>query len=88
MTYFNGGNNLRLVHYYSLNLYPELEKETGQAMGFHRVDSIRMIDTKERMDEGMHQMGKAKLYPARTEFVTPEEIKRKHPLVNIDGRIC
>ena len=87
VTYYNGGNNLRFVHNYSLNLYPELEKETGQEMSYHRVNSIRMMESKERMDECMHQMGKSRLYPARQEFVTPEEIKRHHPLVNVEGNL-
>ncbi|KAL6059637.1 Dimethylglycine dehydrogenase [Balamuthia mandrillaris] len=84
-TFYHGGANLRFFHYDSLCLYPQLEKETGQEMNFHGPGSIRLMESKERMDECLYQHGKSKLWPAKIHLVTPKQIKELHPLVNTEG---
>ena len=37
--------------YFSMNLYAQIERETGQEVGFHRCGSLRLAATEERMDE-------------------------------------
>jgi len=85
VTWFHPGANMRNIHYYSLTLFPELEKETGQELGFHRPGSIRLYESEERMTEALQQMGKSKLWPANQKLISPVEIKELHPLVNIEG---
>eukprot|EP01083_Nonionella_stella_P077619 212038_1 len=82
---FHPGVNMRFLHHYSIDLYKKLEAETGMPVGFHTPDSIRLIETGQRMDEAHYQMGKSALYNYHQEFITPEKIAELHPLLNLDG---
>jgi len=48
---FNMSYSVGQVHKYSVNLYRELEKETGLNPGLSLVGNIRLATTEERMDE-------------------------------------
>lgn len=88
-TYFNPGANAKNFHYDSLNLYKRLEEETGLQTSFHEVGSIRLIDTQERLDEALYQMGMSELWPAEYQLITPEQAGEMHPLLEThDLKAC
>src|SRR3954464_2434294 len=56
---FNLSYSVGQIHKYSVALYPKLEAETGQNVGFRKVSNIRLARTKDRWDEYMYYAGVA-----------------------------
>ncbi|WP_293443496.1 FAD-dependent oxidoreductase [Planktotalea sp.] len=72
------------IHQYSVDFYKELEAETGLNAGFAVVGNLRMAQTKERMDEYMVYASTAETCGVPYEFLTPDEIKARWPLINTE----
>lgn len=89
VTRFHGGNNFRLWHDEGVNLFTQWQNE-GTPLSFHTPGSIRLIpNEKSYIDEARYQVGKAKIFSslfgcAEHHMISPDEIKEKHPLVNLD----
>ncbi|XP_072166701.1 dimethylglycine dehydrogenase, mitochondrial-like [Diadema setosum] len=83
-TAFNGVINIKKLHYDSLQLFSQLEEETGQAVGFHTPGSIRILETPTRMDEAQYQLTRQHWNQAYMALLTPEEVLEKCPIINID----
>src|SRR3989304_3602170 len=73
-TQFNASLNLSRLLMYSLDLYRRLEAETGQAVGFREVGSIRLASTPDRMDEYRRARSKARVLGLPLELTDPGEI--------------
>jgi len=69
------------IHQYSVEFYKTLEAETGLNAGFAVVGNLRMAQTEERMDEYRLYASTAETCGVPYEFLTPEEIKAKWPLI-------
>jgi dimethylglycine dehydrogenase len=69
------------IHQYSVEFYKTLEAETGLNAGFAVVGNLRMAQTDERMDEYMLYASTAETCGVPYEFLTPDEIKAKWPLI-------
>ncbi len=72
------------IHKYSVDFYKQLEEETGLNAGFAVVGNLRMAQTKERMDEYMLYASIAETCGVPYEFLTPDEIKSRWPLINTE----
>ena len=55
---FNMSYSVGQLHKYSVKFYQELQKETGQEVGFSNVSNIRLAETQDRMDEYKMDAGK------------------------------
>lgn len=89
-TYFHGGNNFRFWHQETLDLFRHWRDKEGVQLSLHTPGSIRIIDSKARMEEAMHQLEKARLYARlfgtpEMEIISPDEVKTRHPLCNVEG---
>jgi dimethylglycine dehydrogenase len=84
---FNMSYSVGQVHKYSVNLYQELEEETGQPVGFSQVGNLRLAMNDDRMDEYYQYAATAKTIGIDVRFLTPKEIKKLWPLCNIDGLV-
>ncbi len=84
---FNMSYSVGQVHKYSVNLYGELEEETGQPVGFARVGNLRLAMNDDRMDEYYQYAATARTIGIDVQFLTPEEIGKLWPLCNIDGLV-
>jgi dimethylglycine dehydrogenase len=84
-TQFNASLNLSKLLMYSVGLYQRLEAETGQAVGFREVGSIRLASTPDRMDEYRRARSKARVLGLPLELIGPDEIAERCPIVNLDG---
>ncbi len=82
---FNMSYSVGQLHKYSVNLYHELERETGQKVGFSVVSNIRLARTADRMDEYRFYAGVARTIGVEVRFLTPDQVKEVWPLCNIDG---
>ena len=80
-----GSYNLAKVHLHSTNLYKQLEKETGQATGFHDCGSLRLAYKKEDIDWFHYIKGILDNVGAPAEIISTEEIKKINPFIKLDG---
>ncbi len=82
---FNMSYSVGQIHKYSVRFYQELEKETGQNVGFKKVSNIRLARTKDRLDEFMYYAGIAETLGITVNFLTPQQVKEIWPLCNVEG---
>ncbi|PTX02469.1 GcvT family protein [Pararhodobacter aggregans] len=72
------------IHKYSVDFYKSLEAETGLNAGFSVCGNLRMAQTSDRMDEYMLYSSVAETAGVYHEFLTPQQIKDRWPLVRTD----
>ncbi|MYG13216.1 MAG: FAD-dependent oxidoreductase [Gammaproteobacteria bacterium] len=84
---FNMSYSVGQIHKYSVNLYQQLEAETGQDVGFRQVGNIRLAMSPERMDEYRQYAATARTIGVRVEFLEPDEVRDLWPLCKIDGLV-
>ena len=87
MPLFNMSYSVGQIHKYSVKFYQELEKETGQDVGFREVSNIRLAENQDRMDEYRQYAGVAETIGVKVNFLTPKEIQKAWPLCSIDGLV-
>src|SRR5690606_31019012 len=75
------------IHKYSVDFYKTLEAETGLNAGFYVVGNLRMAQRQERMDEYMLYSSVAETADVYHEFLTPNEIKDRWPLVRTEDLV-
>ncbi|RYH01428.1 FAD-dependent oxidoreductase [Salipiger sp. IMCC34102] len=84
LPYFNMSYATTWIHDHSIKLYKTLEEETGLNAGFAVVGNLRMAASKERMDEYMLYAATAETVGVPFEWLTPNQIKDRYPLVHTD----
>jgi len=84
---FNMSYSVGQIHKYSVQMYQELEEETGQPVGFSQVGNLRLAMNQDRMDEYYQYAATARTIGVDVQFLTPAEIKKLWPLCNIDGLV-
>ena len=84
---FNMSYSVGQIHKYSVNLYQELEQETGQSVGFSQVGNLRLAMNADRMDEYYQYAATARTIGVDVQFLSPDEIRKHWPLCNIDGLV-
>jgi dimethylglycine dehydrogenase len=80
--------NISRLQHYTMNLYKELESETGQSCGVFQPGSLYLAQTEAREHQLKLQAAKAQLYGMNFAEISREEAEEKHPLVNFDGVRC
>ncbi|MEX0281468.1 MAG: FAD-dependent oxidoreductase [Arenibacterium sp.] len=80
--------NISRLQHYTMNLYKELEAETGQGCGVFQSGSLYLAQTEAREHQLRLQEAKARLYDMNFHEVSREEAEALHPLVNFDGIRC
>ena len=81
-------NNVTRIQHYTMNLYKELEKETGQGCGVFQPGSLYLAKTEEREHQLRLQEAKAKFYDLNFHEVSREQAKELHPLAQFDDVRC
>ncbi len=76
--------NLTQLAKYSTELYAGLEAETGQATGFKQNGSLALAIHGERLEELRRGASMARVFGLAVEEITPSEIQKMHPLINVD----
>ncbi|SEO06052.1 dimethylglycine dehydrogenase [Salinihabitans flavidus] len=72
------------IHKYSVDFYKTLEEETGLNAGFYVVGNLRMAQSEARMDEFMLYATTAETCGVPFEWMSPQQIKDRWPLVHSD----
>lgn len=80
--------NISRLQHYTMNLYKELESETGQGCGIFQPGSLYLAQTEAREHQLRLQEAKARRYGMNFHEVTRDEAERLHPLVDFTGIRC
>ncbi len=72
---------------YSLDLYKNLEKSTGQSIGLKQNGAVTVASTKERMQELLRQATTAQLSNVEAQVLDKKQTKDIYPGVHIDDLI-
>ena len=80
--------NISRLQHYTMNLYAELEQETGQSCGVFQPGSLYLAQTEEREHQLRLQEAKARRFGMNFHEVSRDEAERLHPLVDFDGIRC
>jgi len=80
--------NVSRLQHYTMQLYKELEKETGQSCGIFQQGSLYLAQTEQREHQLRIQAAKARRYGMRFHEVSRSEAEKLHPFVNFDGIRC
>ena len=78
----NGDPNVAKLQAYTVSLYEELEKLSGQSCGLHLTGGVMMADTEERMDFLRLTHARGRCLGMETEIITPSEAKAMFPLMD------
>jgi dimethylglycine dehydrogenase len=84
LPYFNMSYATTHIHDYSIKFYKTLEEETGLNAGFSVVGNLRMAQSQDRMDEFMLYASTAETCGVPFDWMTPDEIKARWPLLRTD----
>lgn len=80
--------NISRIQYYTMQLYKELEKETGQGCGVFQPGSLYLAQTEAREHQLRLQAAKARRYGMNFYEVSRAEAEKLHPLADFDGVRC
>lgn len=72
---------------YSVDLYKGLEAETGLATGWKMTGCLRLATNQDRWTEFRPLATTAKSFGMEMHLVSPEEVKRMWPLMNVDDLV-
>ncbi|MDE2304590.1 MAG: GcvT family protein [Gammaproteobacteria bacterium] len=77
----NGDPNVAKLQGYTIGLYDELERISGQSCGLHRSGGLLLADTRERMEWLKMAHARARYLGLETSLLTPSEAKKMLPLL-------
>jgi dimethylglycine dehydrogenase len=80
-----GDFNLAKIHHHGNTLYPRLEELTGQYTSWHGCGGIRLARTREDIDWFKYMGGFADDIGFRMQIIGPDEIRKIHPFLELDG---
>jgi sarcosine dehydrogenase len=69
----------------SVALYRTLERETGQAIDWHEVGSVRLASSAERWSEMKRAATTARGFGFEMALISPKEARDKFPFITLDG---
>jgi dimethylglycine dehydrogenase len=84
-TQFSASLNITRLLMYGVELYKRLEAETGQAVDFREVGSVRLATVPDRLDQYLDARGRARIAGLPFEVIGPDEVGRLCPIVSLDG---
>ncbi|MCO5063982.1 MAG: FAD-dependent oxidoreductase [Rhizobiaceae bacterium] len=77
--------NLTRLMQNSVAVFDRLEEETGQAISWKKVGSLRLAGSRDRWSEIRRSMGQAKSFGVECHALTPAEAKKLFPFIVEDG---
>ncbi|XP_072049472.1 dimethylglycine dehydrogenase, mitochondrial-like [Amphiura filiformis] len=83
-TYFQHSLCNRRLNAITINLFKDLEKETGQEVGFHNPGTLRLITSPIRFDEARYEQSLSSWMPHSSKLISAEEVEKLHPFLNMD----
>ena len=81
LMHYSNGAILTKLQKETTDLFPTLERETGQPVGFHRSGAIRLIVHPDQQVEYRRAVAKAELFGVEMEIVGPQRVQELFPLL-------
>ncbi|WP_170405920.1 GcvT family protein [Ruegeria arenilitoris] len=81
-------NNVTRIQHYTMNLYKQLEQETGQGCGVFQPGSLYLAQTEAREHQLRLQEAKARFYGLNFHEISREQAIELHPLAQFDDIRC
>ena len=78
----NGNTNVAALQKYTIDLYRQLEDESGQSCGIHLTGGVMLADSAERMDVLRQLHAKGRYLGLDTELLDAGEAARRLPLMD------
>ena len=72
------------INQYSVELYSQLEAETGVATGWNQVGSVIVARTEARMEQLRRTTAMAEYFGVEASMISPDEAQEKWPLMRVD----
>ena len=80
----NGDPNVAKLQKYTIDLYKDIEKISGQDVGLHMTGGVMLAATNDRFDWLKSIHNKGKYLDMDTEIISPKEASKIMPLINPD----
>ena len=80
-----GKKNLTRLMQNSVAVFDRLEQETGQAISWKKVGSLRLAGSKARWSEIRRSMGQAKSFGVECHALSASEAKNRFPFISTEG---
>jgi 4-methylaminobutanoate oxidase (formaldehyde-forming) len=77
-------NSMTRINKYTVELYSQLEQETGHNVGWKQVGSLIVAKSADRMIQLRRTMAMAELFGVEAHLISPEAAFEKWPLLRID----
>jgi len=74
--------NISRLQGYTIDLYKEIEKTSGHCVGLHMTGGFYLASNKTWYDYLKRERSKARYMGLHQEFISPEEVARRHPLID------
>lgn len=74
--------NISRLQSYTIKLYQEIEELSGQSVGLHLTGGFYLASNRTWYDYLKRERSKARYMGLNQEFISPEEVARRHPLIN------
>src|SRR5215510_5263680 len=78
----NGDSNVAKLQQYTIDLYKELEKISGQSCGMHVTGGLLLAGTRERMDWLRMAQARGRYLGMDLEILSAAEAKKIYPLMD------
>ena len=82
---FSGSWSVMRMQAYSLELYRRLAADPEHAVTYHVTGSLRLAQSKDRLDEFRHVAGMARAQGLEFAVLSPAEAKQRHPFLELHG---
>jgi dimethylglycine dehydrogenase len=74
--------NISRLQGYTINLYKEIEEMSGQSVGMHSTGGFYLASNEDWHDYLKRERSKARYMGLDQEFISVEEVARRHPLID------
>ena len=77
-------NSMTRINKYTVELYSQLEQETGHSVGWKQVGSLIVAKSEDRMIQLRRTMAMAELFGVEAHLISPKAALEKWPLLRVD----
>jgi len=85
VTQFGANQTMVGLKRHSINLYSELAADPDNPITYHITGGMRLAHTQDQVDTYRHFIGMAGGMGVDMEFIDPDEVGKRHPLMNTKG---
>ena len=75
-------NAVAAIHKYTFEIYPELEKESGQSCGFHSTGCLNLCRSTEEMEYLTALQGAVRRLGIESEFISLDDVCKRAPIID------